>query len=97
LVWLEKKTDKGVLKYRMPNIIEGYEFLSMVETIKNGADLFRVKGKFISKMSPLIDYSSCGYSSWEDLINDKQVMFHPLSDIAQELFDDVTAVLVKKI
>lgn len=95
--WLEKNTVKGNLKYRMPNIVEGYEFLSMVETIKNGADLFKVKGKFISKMAPLIDYSSCGYSSWDEVINDKEVMFHPLSEIAQELFDDVTAVLVKKI
>jgi hypothetical protein len=31
--WLEKKTDKGVLKYRMPNIVEGYEFLSLIEEI----------------------------------------------------------------
>lgn len=92
----EKQTLKGVLKYRMPNVIEGFDFLSMVEGIKNGADLFRVKGKFISKMDSLIDYSACGYGSWDELLNDKEAMFHPLSEIAQEIFDDVTAVLVKK-
>lgn len=92
----EKQTPKGVLKYRMPNVIEGFEFLSMVESIRTGADLFKVKGKFIGKMGGLIDYSSCGYQSWNELINDKEAMFHPLSEIAQEIFDDVTAVLVKK-
>jgi len=92
----EKNTPKGILKYRMPNVIEGFEFLSMIETIKTGGDLFRIKGKFINKMDSLIDYKSCGYQSWEELISDKENMFHPLSEIAQEIFDDVTGVLVKK-
>ena len=92
----EKQTAKGVLKYRMPNVIEGFEFLSMIESIKTGTDLFKVKGKFISKMDNIVDYSLCDYKSWDELINDKENMFHPLSEIAQEIFNDVTAVLVKK-
>ena len=92
----EIKTNKGSLKYRLPNIAEGFEFLSMIETIKTGSDFFKVKGKFISKMDSLIDYSSCGYNSWDELLNDKDNMFHPLSEIAQEIFDDITGVLVKK-
>ena len=80
----------------MPNVIEGFEFLSMVETMRSGSDLFKLKAKFISKMESLVDYSACGYQSWDELIVDKENVFHPLSEIAQEIFDDITGVLVKK-
>lgn len=93
----EKNTPKGIIKYRMPNIAEGFDFLSMIETMHTGADLFRVKGKFIEHMRPLIDFTGTEYKTWDEVLMDRENMFHPLSDIAQEIFDDITGVLVKKI
>lgn len=93
---LEKQTSKGVIKYRMPNIVEGYEFLALIETVDGASGFFKAKAKFISNLSPLIDYSACGFSSYEELLNDKENMMFPLSEIAQEVFDDITGALAKK-
>jgi hypothetical protein len=94
--WLEKQTGKGVLKYRMPNIVEGYEFLSMIESVNGSSGFFKAKAKFISNLSPLLDYSACGFSSYDELLNDKENMMHPISEISQEVFDDITGALAKK-
>ena len=94
--WQEKKTEKGVLKYRMPNIVEGYEFLSMVESVDGASGFFKAKAKFIANLSPLLDYSLLGYSDYSELLEDKTNMMHPLSEISQEVFDDITGALAKK-
>jgi hypothetical protein len=94
--WQEKKTEKGIVKYRMPNIVEGYEFLALVENINGASGFFRAKAKFIANLAPLLDYSSCGYASFDDLLDDKDNMMAPLSEISQEIFDDITSALAKK-
>jgi len=94
--WLEKSTNKGVLKYRMPNIVEGYEFLSMVESVNGSSGFFRAKAKFIANLEPMLEYKQLGYPSYSELLEDKENMMHPLSDIAQEVFDDITGALAKK-
>jgi len=96
LKWLEKKTGKGVLKYRMPNIVEGYEFLSMIEAVSGSSGFFKAKAKFIANLGHLLDYSACGYKDYDDLLNDKENMMFPLSEISQEIFDDITGALQKK-
>jgi hypothetical protein len=96
LKWLEKKTDKGILKYRMPNVVEGYEFLALIETVNGSSGFFKAKAKFISNLYPLLDYSSLGYKDYSDLLDDKVTMMHPLSEISQEVFDDITGALAKK-
>jgi hypothetical protein len=80
----------------MPNIVEGYEFLSMIESINGASGFFKAKAKFISNLNSLLDYSSLGYLSYDDLLNDKKTMMHPLSEVAQEVFDDITGALEKK-
>jgi hypothetical protein len=97
LKWLEKKTDKGILKYRMPNIHEGYSFLSLVERIETAQDLWRIKGKFIESMSSLIDFKSIGYSSYDDFLSDKENNSEACADICDEVFNDVTSIVKKKI
>ena len=94
--WQEKQTEKGVLKYRMPNVVEGYEFLSMIETVSGSSGFFKAKAKFIANLSPLLDYSAFEYKSYDELLDDKKTMFKPLSEIAQEVFDDITEALAKK-
>lgn len=80
----------------MPNIVEGYEFLSMIESVNGSSGFFKAKAKFISNLSPLLDYSACGFSSYDELLNDKENMMHPISEISQEVFDDITGALAKK-
>lgn len=94
--WLEKKTEKGTLKYRMPNVVEGYEFLSMIEAVSDASGFFRAKAKFIANLGPLLDFSGCGFATYGELLEDKKAMMHPLSEISQEVFDDITEALQKK-
>lgn len=95
-VWKEKITGKGVLKYRHPDVVEGFDFLASIERIQTLQDTFKVKGKFISMMGPMIDYSELGYPSWEDFLRDTENNMIPLKEIADEIFIEVTKVLVKK-
>ena len=95
--WFEKKTEKGIMKYRMPNIVEGYEFLSMIETINGASGFFKAKAKFIANLNCLLDYSACGYKDYDEVLNDKENMMFPLSEISQEVFDDITGALQKKV
>lgn len=94
--WLEKNTGKGILKYRMPNIQEGYHFLSLVERIETAQDLWKVKGKFLESMSSLVDYKSIGYSSYSDFLSDKENNVDVCSEICDEVFNDVTSLVKKK-
>lgn len=95
--WKEKITEKGALKYRMPNIPEGYEFLALIESVNGSSGYFKAKAKFISNLESLLDFSSLDYKNFDELLEDKDTMFKPLSEIAQEVFDDITGALAKKI
>lgn len=92
----EKQTAKGVLKYRMPNIAEGYYYLSLCDQVKTGADILRIRGKFIENMSSLLDISSLGFKDYNEALEDKDNMYVPLSEIAQEIYDDIVGTLAKK-
>jgi hypothetical protein len=92
----EKKTAKGILKYRMPNIAEGYYYLSLCDQVKTGADVMRIRGKFISNMKDLLDFSSLGYSSYDEVLSDKDSMYVALSEIAEEIYQDIMDCLAKK-
>lgn len=83
---MEKETSKGVLKYRMPNILEAYDLLE-ASGINNGSgSTLMLKRNIIKAMAPMIDFSGVeGISSYEDLINDTENMLLPLSDIADEV------------
>lgn len=94
--WLEKKTEKGVLKYRYPSIVEGFEFLSCVERITSLQDAYKVKGNFVSKMQNMIDFASIGYESWEDFLDDRDNNFSAVAEIADEVFIEVMKALRKK-
>lgn len=96
--WKEKTTPKGVLKYRMPNIAEGYFYLSAITSIKINTmgDAFTIKGTFIPQMKELIDFSGLGYESYDDFLEDLENNFIPTKEIADEIFIAVTSVLGKK-
>lgn len=96
MIWLEKQTSKGVLKYRMPNISEGYHFLSMSEDIGTARGILALTGKIIETMGNLVNTSSVGYDSYTEMLNDKENMWKPLTEISNEIINDINGVLIKK-
>lgn len=87
MVWLEKKTDKGILKYRMPNILEAYDFIDS-SGVSAGAKIGPVmlKRNVIKSMGVIIDHSGIeGASRYEDLLDMVDEMIHPLGEIADEI------------
>lgn len=95
--WKEIETPKGVLKYRFPNIAEGYDFLAAVNKIECAQDVFKLKGAFATKMGPMIDFASLGYSSYDEFLNDRDNNFEAVSKIADEILFELTRTLGKKI
>lgn len=94
--WKEKKTDKGVIKYRMPNIVEGFDLLGLLDLGKDEKNPFRIKAKFISSMGNLVDLSGCEHKSYDEALNDRDAMIIPLSEIADEVFSDLIGAIGKK-
>ena len=93
---MEKQTKKGVLKYRMPDIGEGYAYLAMVEAITTNADVFRIKSKIIKQMGELIDFKELGYENYQEVLNDKENMRHAIGEIGNEIFNDILELIGKK-
>lgn len=94
---LEIKTDLGLLKYRMPNLIEIYDLLDKSDAVSNASRPFRIKREFIKNMSDLVDISGIeGVSSYDELLNKTEAMAQPLSQIADEVFVKVSGIFEKK-
>lgn len=89
-------TSKGVLKYRLPNIAEGYDYLCMVDEVSTSKDIFRIKSLIINRMGNLIEFKELGYSSYSEVLEDKEVMRHVLSEISEKIFDDILELIAKK-
>ena len=94
--WREIKTEKGILKYRLPNIEEGFAFLALIDTVRTLQDGFRIKGSFIPKMKDLVDYKALAYESYEDFLDDTENNFYAMAQIADEVFGSIMDVLLKK-
>lgn len=94
---MQIETNKGVLKYRLPDISEGYEFLCYVDTIKENSDVFRIKAKIIKNMGHLLDFKELGYENYSEVLNDKENMRNALAEISKAIFDDILELLGKKI
>ena len=82
----EIKTKKGILKYRMPNILEAYDILE-ASGISNGeSSTLKLKKNIIAVMNPFIDFSGIKKAeSYNDLLEDTEDMLGPLSEIADEI------------
>jgi hypothetical protein len=81
----ELQTDKGLLKYRMPNLLEAYDLLED-SGVNDKVSNLKLKKNIIGSMGNLIDYTEIeGVSSYSDLLNDIDSMAKPLSDIADEV------------
>lgn len=91
-------TDKGILKYRMPNILEAYDLLE-ASGISNGeVSTLKLKRNIIKEMKYLIDFSDIeGVETYDQLLEDIETMITPLSIVADEVILKSFAVFKKKI
>lgn len=80
----------------MPDIEEGFYFLSSIEKISNAQDVFKIKGAFVSLMSEMVLYKDLGYETYKDFLADRENNAQAMSDIVKEVFDVITRELGKK-
>lgn len=96
MTYKEIKTDKGVLKYRMPNILEAYDLLDL-SGLADGGNQIKVKRNIIKGMGELVDFSGVeGILSYEELFDHLDDMIGPLNEIAGEVLAKLLASLKKK-
>lgn len=94
---MEKQTDKGILKYRMPNILESYDILECSGITEGKPSQLKMKRNIIASMGYLIDFSEIeGVSSYDDLLNDTENMIMPLGEIADEVIVKAFSAFKKK-
>lgn len=94
---MEKQTEKGVLKYRMPNILESYDILECSGITEGKPSQLKMKRNIIASMGYLIDFSEIeGVSSYDDLLNDTENMIIPLGEIADEVIVKAFSAFKKK-
>ena len=79
----EIKTEKGVLRYRMPNILESYDILECSGVTEGKPSQLKMKRNIIASMGHLLDFSAIEeFKSYEDVLNDTENMIVPLGEIA---------------
>lgn len=94
---MEKQTSKGVLKYRMPNVLEVYDLLDASGVNGGITEMLKIKRNVIASMEVLLDYSAIeGVSSYGDLLNNPEEMTMPLAEIADEVIAKIFDVFKKK-
>lgn len=94
---MEKQTEKGVLKYRMPNILESYDILECSGITEGKPSQLKMKRNIIASMGYLIDFSGIdGVASYDDLLNDTENMIVPLGEIADEVIVKAFSAFKKK-
>ena len=94
---MEKQTEKGVLKYRMPNILESYDILECSGITEGKPSQLKMKRNIIASMGYLIDFSAIeGVASYDELLNDTENMIVPLGEIADEVIVKAFSAFKKK-
>lgn len=93
----EIKTKKGVLKYRMPNILEAYDLLEASQITSGETNPLKLKRNIISKLNLFVDFSDCkGIESFDDLISDVENFIEPLGVIADQIILKTFSAFKKK-
>ena len=93
----EKETSKGVLKYRMPNVPECFDILAaLTDEIGKPVAPMVAKKKIMEISVEMLDETSVGYESKQDMINDPENMLMPISEIADEFYKFASSALEKK-
>jgi hypothetical protein len=80
----------------MPDCSEGFEYLALFESIRSPSDVYLIKSRIIKKMGALIEFKELGYSNYEEVLKDVDVMRSALDDISQAIYMDIMEYLGKK-
>lgn len=97
MIWLEKQTDKGVLKYRMPNALEIYDILEDSGFTSGIKSPLKLKRNVVSLLDKYIDFSGIeGANSFEEILNMTESMIIPLGEIADEIMNKSFMAFKKK-
>lgn len=93
---MEVVTSKGILKCRKPNVLEVYDYLESVGSLKEENPI-KLQGMMIKAIKPYLDTSGLSENlSFEDMVNDPDNFFKPLVKVSDELYSMVIGVLSKK-
>jgi hypothetical protein len=83
---MEKQTEKGVLKYRMPNIVEIYDLLDKSGITSGESSSLKLKKNIIEAMGSMVEFSPM-YATYGDLLKDTDNMIFAISEIADEILE----------
>jgi non-canonical (house-cleaning) NTP pyrophosphatase len=92
---MEKQTEKGILKYRMPNIVEIYDLLDKSGITSGESSTLKLKKNIIEAMGAMVEFSPM-YESYEELLNDTDNMIFAISEIADEILEKAFGAFKKK-
>jgi hypothetical protein len=93
---MEVQMPNGVLKLRKPNVLEVYDYLESIGSLQE-ENAIKLRGLLIKGIAPYLDFSGVeGVNSFDDLINDADTYFKPLTQLSDELYSLVIGVLSKK-
>jgi hypothetical protein len=93
----EKVTESGVLKYRMPNILEAYDILEDSGFSSGVTSPLKLKRNIVKILGPMLDISGIeGAESYDDILNMTDSMAVPLSEIADEIMTKAFGAFKKK-
>jgi hypothetical protein len=90
---LEKVTPKGVIKYRMPNVVDGTFFIGLL--LRYGKDFEVFKSELVRNLYRVIDLNGA-YESFEQANDDAENMMIPLGEISEEIIEYLTKAMKKK-
>ena len=90
-------TDKGILKYRMPDALESFDLLDASGVNDGVVKILHLKRNMIAAMENLIDYSELeGINTYKDLLIDIDISLRCLSQIADEVIEKTFEAFKKK-
>lgn len=93
----EIQTAKGMLKYRMPNVLEAYDMLEASGISTGESSTLKLKRNIMASMGPMIDTSMIdGAPSYQELLEDVDDMIQPLGEIADEIILKAFSAFKKK-
>jgi len=92
------QTSKGILKYRMPNILEAYDLLEISGIARGESSVLKLKRNIIEAMAHLVDVSELdGITTYEELLTHVDEMILPIGEIADEIIEKTFTSFKKKI
>lgn len=95
--WFEKQTSKGILKYRMPTILEAIKYVRILREFFATDDLVGARLVLMENIQELLDYTSLdGISSFEDINKEGDAFTSALYQISDEILNKVVESFAKK-